>query len=236
MILAGAGGYVWSVGVKSRSESNALLRPPGARSDFLAKCIKCGLCVRYCPYHSLKLAELGEAKVAGTPYIVPREIPCYLCEDIPCAKICPSEALDIKALSSDGKPDIKKVKIGLAVVDSNSCVAYFGIQCDACYRACPFIDKALRLEYRRNERTSKHAFLLPVIDPTYCVGCGKCERACITQKAAIFVLPRDMALGVMGENYVIGWDKGDEEKLKNAPTNRNLDAAKAIDYLNGEEF
>ena len=49
--------------------------------------------------------------------------------------------------------------MGIAVVDNQSCIAFWGIQCDACYRACPLMDEAITLEYGRNERTGKHAFL-----------------------------------------------------------------------------
>ena len=35
------------------------IRPPGAldEEDFLAACVRCGLCVRDCPYDTLRLAE-----------------------------------------------------------------------------------------------------------------------------------------------------------------------------------
>ena len=33
--------------------------------------------------------------------------------------------------------------------------------------------------------------------------------------AAIFVLPRTIATGKVGEHYIKGWDKADEERLKN---------------------
>ena len=53
------------------------LRPPGAlaEGDFLATCLRCGLCVRGCPYATLKLAELGQPIATGTPYFDARSIP-----------------------------------------------------------------------------------------------------------------------------------------------------------------
>lgn len=236
--MAVAGGFAWSVFTKSHGKALIFLRPPGALDEnkFLARCIKCGLCIQACPYDTLKLAGIGSGIAAGTPYYVPRNIPCYLCKDLPCVAICPTKALDISGVSTDGKPDISKTKMGLSVVDMNNCVAYWGIQCDACYRACPFIDKALKLEYRQNERTAKHAFLLPVVDPNFCTGCGKCERACITKKAAIFVLPRELALGEVGDNYVKGWEQGADQKLQDAKTDIKIEEKKAVDYLNSGEF
>lgn len=213
--LAIAGGFLWSTQTGLKAQT-LLLRPPGAKKegDFMASCIRCGLCVEACPFDTLKLARLGEGVSFGTPYFTPRTTPCYMCQDIPCTVACPTDALDKKLVSSEGKLDINKSRMGVAVVDMYSCIAFAGIQCDACVRACPLINKALLLEYRRNERTEKHAFLLPVVDANYCTGCGKCENACVTKKAAIFVLPLELGLGEAGDNYVKGWIEGDDKKLK----------------------
>jgi hypothetical protein len=159
-----------------------------------------------------------------------------MCEHIPCVPACPTGALDANLVSTAGKLDINKAKMGVAVVDMKNCVAYWGIQCDACYRSCPLIDKALYLEYRRNERTQKHAFLLPVVDSDICTGCGVCERACITEKAAITVLNREVVLGKVGDNYVKGWVKEDERRVDDANSKIKLDIKKATDYLNGGEL
>ncbi len=227
------GGTVWGAYVSEAKTDPLVLRPPGAlkEEDFLKKCIKCGLCVEACKNRdsnpdrtkstaTLKLAAPGDHKPIGTPYFIPREIPCYMCEDIPCVPVCPSGALDVDSVSSikDGEKvlDINKARMGVAVVDEEHCIAFWGIQCDACYRACPLIDEAIKLEYRRNPRTGKHAFLLPVVYSDVCTGCGLCEKACVTEKAAIYVLPRDIALGRVGKHYIKGWEKEDEERLKGA--------------------
>lgn len=234
--LAAAGGFVWSEAAKAKT--SLLLRPPGAKEEkeFLASCIRCGLCVEACPFDTLHLAKIGDGISLGTPFFVPRQIPCYMCSDIPCVPACPTNALNTKLVTTDGRLDIKKAKMGVAVVDMKNCVAYWGIQCDACYRACPLIDKALMLEYRRNERTSKHAFLLPIVDTDVCTGCGICERVCITEKPAIFVLPTHLALGAVGNNYVKGWVKEDERRVDDASTDIKLDKNKVTDYLNSGEF
>lgn len=231
LILAGS--YVWSIAT-TPARARVFLRPPGAleESEFVSKCIKCSLCVEACPFGTLKLSNLKDEISIATPHFEPREIPCELCVDIPCAASCPTGALDIKSLKKDGNLDPKTIRMGIAVMDIQNCIAHKGIRCDACYRACPLLDKALFLKYERNDRTGKHAFLLPTVDADFCTGCGKCERACVTKEASIKVLPFDIALGQMGDNYVIGWQPQTDEKLKDASSNIKTDDGLVLDYLN----
>ncbi|EIA63781.1 quinol dehydrogenase periplasmic component, partial [Campylobacter coli 1098] len=67
-------------------------------------------------------------------------------------------------------------------------------------------------------------------------GCGLCELACITEKPAIRVLPREYVLGKAGSHYVKGWDQEDEDRIKDADTSKYFDAKKATNYLNEGEF
>ncbi|RAX54032.1 ferredoxin-type protein NapG [Helicobacter sp. 16-1353] len=241
-------GLIWGAYVSKAKASTFSLRPPGARneSEFLKLCIKCGRCVTFCPFNTLKLAQPQDDVPTGTPFFIPREIPCYMCVDVPCVPVCPTKALDEESISiiENGKSmmDIRKAQMGVAIVDQKSCVAYWGIQCDACYRACPLLDEAIKLEYKQNDRTNKHSFLLPVVDSDVCTGCGLCERACITEKPAIIILPRDRVLGSVGTNYIKGWDKEDEKRLEELDTRESKipKASKSndgvMDYLNSEEF
>ncbi|ALV24866.1 menaquinol dehydrogenase NapGH, periplasmic component NapG [Campylobacter iguaniorum] len=236
--LLAAGGFAYG---EFASASPVLkLRPPGAMDEdkFLSLCIRCGICVDACPFHTLKLAQFRDGGIGmGTPFFKPREIPCYMCTDIPCAVKCPTGALDASSMMSDGKLDINKSRMGMAVVDDKTCIAYFGLRCDACYRNCPLIDKALKLEYKHNERTGKHAFLLPIVDTDVCTGCGKCEQSCITKKASITVVPREVIKGEMNDNYIKGWDEGDFDRIKNPDTKIKLNSKKSLNYLNdGDEL
>jgi ferredoxin-type protein NapG len=239
--LSTIGGLMWSgyVDEAKASSSQTILRPPGAiaENDFVAKCIKCGLCVENCPYDTLVLAKPGDHKPIGTPYFIPRDIPCYMCDDIPCVPVCPSGALDEKSVTTNGELDITISKMGLAVVDTESCIAFWGIQCDACHRACPVMNEAITLEFHRNPRTGKHAFLTPVVHSDACTGCGKCELACVTEKPAIFILPLALAQGKAGANYIKGWDESDEGRLENIRTDNlttttEISKEKAVDSLN----
>jgi len=144
----------------------------------------------------------------------------------------------------DGKegrvPDINMARIGIAVIDRETCIASWGIQCDACYRTCPLIDKAITVEYARNDRTGKHAILAPVVHSEHCTGCGMCEHACVSKKASVFVLPRRLALGEPGDRYVRGWKREDEKRLEEAPEETRTVTPRseksALDYLNREGF
>ncbi|MDR2451660.1 MAG: MauM/NapG family ferredoxin-type protein, partial [Candidatus Accumulibacter sp.] len=116
---------------QSRALAAQALRPPGAlpEDEFLAACTRCGLCVRDCPYDTLKLAAPGDPAPTGTPYFTARGVPCEMCEDIPCVKPCPTGALDPKL------SDIAAARMGLAVlIDHENCLNFLGLRCDVCYR------------------------------------------------------------------------------------------------------
>ncbi len=182
----------------------AAIRPPGAGSEdaFQSACIRCGLCVRDCPYDILKLATPEQPVATGTPFFVARAKPCEMCENIPCVKACPIGALDHQLT------DIKKAKMGLAVlVDHETCLNFLGLRCDVCYRVCPVIDKAITLDLQHNQRTAKHALFLPTVHSQDCTGCGKCEASCVLEVAAIKVYPIKLAKGELGVHYRLGWDE-----------------------------
>ena len=245
--LATAGGFAWSGFIGEGKSAPLILRPPGAlpEKEFLASCTKCGMCIEACPYDALVLAKPGDNKPIGTPYFTPRTAPCRMCKDIPCVPACPTGALDKSLVSEKDESGEKRLninlaKMGLAVIDRETCIAYSGIQCDACYRTCPLIDKAITVEYTRNERTGKHAMLAPVVHSSICTGCGLCEKACVTKKASIFVLPREIVTGESSLRYVKGWDASDEDRLKDVTeevtTTTPRSSKKPEDYLNEENF
>ncbi len=201
LALAGTGGLVWAHLVEGSHGSDLNPRPPAAveESDFLAKCIKCGQCVEACPYGTLRLATVGSETAIGTPSFEPRDVPCYMCPDVPCAAACPTGALQ------KGMP-IEDTRMGLALLgDQENCIAFQGLRCEVCYRACPLMGEAISLDFEPQERTGKHAFFLPKVHSEACTGCGMCEHACILDESAIKVLPRDLAQGRASSTYRFGW-------------------------------
>ena len=198
------GGGVALYATTARALPAQALRPPGALAEeaFLGACVRCGLCVRDCPYDTLDLARLGDPVAVGTPYFVARAVPCEMCEDIPCVKACPTGALD-PALE-----EIDDARMGLAVlIDQETCLNFLGLRCDVCYRVCPVIDRAITLELQHNDRTGKHTRFLPTVHSEACTGCGKCEAACVLEEAAIKVVPTALAKGQLGRHYRLGWEE-----------------------------
>ena len=232
----GAGVTLFGLGVGLYARQAASLpaqaiRPPGAlpEADFLGACVRCGLCVRDCPWDTLDLARLGDAVATGTPYFVAREVPCEMCEDIPCVKACPTGALD-PALN-----DIDDARMGLAVlIDQENCLNFQGLRCDVCYRVCPSMDRAITLEMQHNRRSGKHALFIPTVHSDACTGCGKCEKACVLEEAAIKVLPMRLARGRLGAHYRWGWREkeraGGSLVPPDTPHRYNLPEGQRYDY------
>lgn len=197
-----AGGAAWVSPPASARPAQAL-RPPGALDEerFLAACLRCGLCVRDCPPGNLHLSRGGNGVAIGTPFFTAREIPCEMCEDLPCVKACPSGALD-PALDR-----IEDARMGVAVlVDQENCLNFLGLRCEVCYRVCPVIDEAITLEKVSNPRSDRHAMLLPTVHAAHCTGCGKCEKRCVLDEAAIKVLPHAVARARPAAHYRRGWE------------------------------
>ena len=180
MARTGGGVALFSVGVglyarKAASLPALAIRPPGALDEpqFLGACIRCGLCVRDCPYDTLSLARLSDEAATGTPYFTARDVPCEMCEDIPCVQACPTGALDHELT------DIDDARMGLAVlIDEENCLNFQGLRCDVCYRICPAINKAISLEMQHNARSGKHALFIPTVHADACTGCGDCLGVC----------------------------------------------------------
>lgn len=195
--LAG-GSLAAYVAATGRADARAL-RPPGAvaEEEFLSKCVRCGLCVQACPFDTLELATLGDEAPLGTPFFTPRETPCFMCKDIPCAKACPTGALDREI------EDIRDADMGVAVVVGHeTCLNFRGITCGICYRVCPIRGEAITLE--PGEANGRRVEF-PVVHSDSCTGCGTCEKHCVLDHAAIRVLPRDLGLGRTGVNKAGRW-------------------------------
>ena len=195
--------------------------------------MKCGQCVQACPYGSVRLVRSGDAGLAGTPTITPREAPCVMCEPLWCVKACPSGALD-PALT-----DITKARMGLAVIDAEHCLSWLGLRCEVCFRACPVQGQAITLTVQQRQ-ISKHAMFVPVVHSEACTGCGLCEKKCPTDVAAIRVVDPSRVQGRIGAHYRLGWKPGAGPSPADTPASaltlpaapRSDSTRGALDYLN----
>lgn len=114
---------------------------------------------------------LGGPVLMGTPFIDPRNKPCYLC--MKCTAVCPSGALHRDLRRKE------EVRMGQAKLNNKECLAWQGTLCRSCYDDCPLFSEAIVMD---ND-------LRPVVDEKKCVGCGVCENVCPMETAAITVKP-----------------------------------------------
>jgi MauM/NapG family ferredoxin protein len=146
-------------------------RPPGAihEDKFNDTCARCNKCVQVCPEQVISPAKDKEGAPIGTPMLRPNHGACTLCGD--CMEICPTGAL---------KPTpVGEIRIGIAVIEPDTCLGYQGKTCRACHDACPLEPNAI--EFDAN---------MPKVDSRICTGCGLCVHACPTKPPSIIVLPR----------------------------------------------
>jgi MauM/NapG family ferredoxin protein len=147
------------------------IRPPGSlpENEFLARCIRCGECMKVCKTNTLQPAGLDIGfEGLWTPHLEMRRAPCEK-ECNMCGHVCPTQA--IRALPLEEK---KFVKIGTAVVDRHRCIAWEQSKlCLICAEVCPF--NAIETRIVDN---FTGPFKRPFVLEDKCTGCGYCEKAC----------------------------------------------------------
>jgi ferredoxin len=171
-----------------RRANPGLLRPPGARAepDFLARCVKCGECMKVCTTNGLQ-PTLLEAGLEGvwSPVLVPTrgycEFNCTLC-----GQVCPTGA--IQKLTPAAK---SQWRIGTAMFDRGRCLPHaHATPCIVCEEVCPTPTKAIWFEevVVRDRAGQAVTVKQPHVDLKLCIGCGICEAKCpIGDRPAVYV-------------------------------------------------
>ena len=129
-----------------------IIRPPGAlkESDFLARCIKCGQCMRICPTNVIHPAQ-WQAGLEGiwTPVLNFRQgtSGCQF-NCVACSQVCPTAALRpltvAERMGREKYAEDGPLRIGMAFVDRGRCLPWaMDTPCIVCQENCPVSPKAI---------------------------------------------------------------------------------------------
>ncbi len=182
-----------------------VIRPPGVEDEraFLAKCVRCGECMKVCLKNALHpvLLEAG-AEGLWSPRLVPRAGYCeYNCTL--CGQVCPSGA--IPELSREQKHN---VRMGTAHFNKNRCIPWVAYDrwneksewskeynCAVCEEHCPTPKKAIQFsDVTVHTPDGPQTIRRPVVVEEECIGCGICEYVCpLDGPAAVRVISRNAA-------------------------------------------
>ncbi len=147
------------------------LLPPGAQSpvDFTTKCTKCYNCVGACSHESLRVIHESNHPVDGYPVIIPREEPCYLCDEFLCISACTPKALTM---------DNTHLALGRLNLNEQTCLAFNNHYCFTCVNNCPETGEAIY-----SDKLGR-----PVIVEDKCTGCGICINVCPSENPGIRII------------------------------------------------
>lgn len=159
------------------------VRPPGSvpEREFLRMCIRCGECLKVCPYNVLQPMGFDQGlEGLWTPRVAADHAGCApSCNT--CGQVCPTGA--IRPLPLEEK---RFARMGLAVVDETTCLPFANRQaCQACvdeckdagYNAIEFVRVHTEVD-EAGKPIEESGYRAPVVLPDKCVGCGLCQMSC----------------------------------------------------------
>lgn len=150
---------------------NQLLYLPCVKDkfQFMELCEGCIECAKACPHDSVTFVATEPG--VRYPFINPEVSPCYLCDDLPCADVCPSGALERIPQS--------QIKMGKAMLDPMHCLCLYQ-ECRICFDSCPLSGSAIIWDDEVNA---------PLINLKFCVGCGVCVHVCPSDGKPLMIFP-----------------------------------------------
>lgn len=158
---------------------NTLVRPPGGtdESHLVSACVRCEKCYEACPRGVIVPAHIEDGLLGmRSPMLSFETDYCDFCQEendgTPlCEQTCPTRALHL-----DEGADAYSTILGIAAIDTNTCLAYRDTGCRFCYDACPY--EAIELTGSNDSANPR-----PVVIEENCVGCGACECVCVSMTA-----------------------------------------------------
>lgn len=177
--------------------SEALVRPPGGQDEerLVSRCVHCYRCIEACPERVIVASSIGSGVLnMRTPRMEFSDCPpgqlnafryCDFCAErnggVPlCVEACPSGALQLPV-----EYDCDTEVIGVAELNTETCIAYRSSYCAFCYDVCRQVrgEENAAIFYQNADALGADATRLPVVDVDKCNGCGACEAVCVSAQA-----------------------------------------------------
>lgn len=203
VIGAGSTAALLGLGALRYVGHTPLNRPPGGQSEahLVNACIRCEKCYESCPRKVIYPAKIEDGLLGmRSPALNFNSNYCDFCVEenngVPlCVKSCPTEALALPTsnatLNSVSAIDANNARIGLAKIDTKTCLAYRDTGCHFCYDACA------KAGYNAIELDGSGYSPHPRVVENKCVGCGACESVCTSlQQGSIVAGATERAITV----------------------------------------
>ncbi|BAH76249.1 4Fe-4S binding protein [Solidesulfovibrio magneticus] len=157
LLAAGAAGAfsapLWRVeDAAGLGRSPLLIRPPGSLDEerFLARCIRCGQCMRACPSNIIQPSVTTAGLIGLWTPVLNYRLGRSGCQPncIACGQVCPTAAIRPLGLQEKlGQGDYAAagpIRLGTAFVDRTRCLPWaMGRPCIVCQEVCPVSPKAI---------------------------------------------------------------------------------------------
>nr|HML52590.1 4Fe-4S binding protein [Solidesulfovibrio magneticus] len=132
--------------------SPSLIRPPGSLDEerFLARCIRCGQCMRACPSNIIQPSVTTAGLIGLWTPVLNYRLGRSGCQPncIACGQVCPTAAIRPLSLQEKlGQGEYAAagpIRLGTAFVDRTRCLPWaMGRPCIVCQEVCPVSPKAI---------------------------------------------------------------------------------------------